>query len=268
MAIDQFIDSRDLNIKDLVVTEPARKPELPFDPRKDISNDKWGKAKKLLQESKIATRVNTPTYGERLSSMYILFPERKDELEVPVFEEMKYGPNFIFAEHIKLFYPNLVTEDVIESNNSGYNFQKMKKIIEDHKDDESYWLSFGGHFIWSSFILYPEKFGEIKAIPGLAETLQKTASTRKNRTDLDGFAEHKLYVKLLDKDPGLSDEEWKAMLGRFHTDPSYRIDLGARMKMLTADKIEMTDKGLKLTMPDSGSQIKEYVKPVPNIRKF
>jgi hypothetical protein len=265
MSIDQFTDR--INIKELTLTEPAKKPELHFDPAREISSEEWENAKKMLWESRVATNVQTPPFGKRLASMLILFPERKGELDVPPFDEME-GINSVFAEDMKLFYPDKITEEVVERKNSGYNFQKIKKIIGDNKDDESYWLTYGGSFLWDSFILYPERFGEIKALPDLADTLQKAAETRKRRIDVQGFAEYKLYVKLLGRDPEVSDEEWKMMLRRFRPQPSYCIDLGANLKMLEAREIKMSPQGLQVIMPEDENQLVDVSPAVPERRKF
>jgi hypothetical protein len=258
MAIDQFTDEGTINIKDLTVEipSPTLRPRFVFE--RDISDQIWKNSVWNFLRNK--DTMDWTEYTETAADMVILFPDRKNELNLvsmdTLIEDLDYELPSYLAELCILYpehYTSLKKEHAIP-------FEKLKENIS---FDDS------GLDIWAAFILYPEKWGEIQELPGISDKWRYKAEEMREEGKWDYFAQHKAIEKLLDNtDLKIANEEWDKFLEILHNTESYvDVEFAKNLKILAAKEIKMTPEGLKITM--LGSELtQEPVPKMPEGRKF
>jgi hypothetical protein len=271
MAIDQFTD--ELNIKELFIPEPMQKPELLFVPARDIPPEKWEKLKgdvngRIANEKGelVPAYLKNIFFDDHLANALILFPERKNELEIPTFDQMLSDEYSLTSEYMKIIFPSISVED-INSRINGSTFDAWKNELLSERGNVVHWLNIGEAPVFGSFILYPDRFDELREISGLSETFEAVARNYKERSNWGGFAEFKLAIKLLGESPQISESDWEEMRKTIGDEDSFGWDLAAAMKMLEAQEIKMTSTGLRVIMP-GGDNLSQDANPVPESRKF
>ncbi len=266
MSIDQLTENP-INIKELTVPEPGKKKELLFDPVKEVAGEIWEQAKSELQKEWSASR--DIIFGELASSMLILFPERRQEVLTGEMGPLYEAPMIISATNLKIMYPSEPL-DGRHIENDRLPFESIKAVAEENKDNVLYWSGNSGIQLWDAFVLYPDKFQELRSIDGLAETMNKAAESEKQEPYWNDFLDFKLMAKLLGKDTRVTDEEWDSVKGYFHLNPSVevKIQMAARAKLLLAKDIRMTPEGIQVTPPDVKENLSNDLGPVPERRRF
>ncbi len=259
MSIDTMNDG--INIKDLVITEPVKKPGLPFEPDRDIAPDTW---KEWVEGFDRDVREFSDTdFYTTAAFMTILFPDRKSDLNLPSYEYTIENLGGMLDTHladVKILYPEEFTDSEL---GEPLQLEELKTRVA----NTGFALN-----IWGAFILYPDKWSEIQAIPGISETWRGKANLSKTGGNWYEFSVNKVAQKLLDPERTMiSPDEWKGMLDFLQAseDGDYNAsELAARMKILAAKEVKMTNKGLKVIMPGSENQLLDETQPVPEVRKF
>jgi hypothetical protein len=262
-----------LNIKDFMIKDFPKTPELPFVPERDIPPGKWEKLKGDVNARKTNEKGEiVPTYAkniffdDHLANALILFPERKNELEIPTFDQMLSDEYSLTSEYMKIIYPSISVEN-INSRVKGSTFDAWKNELLSERGNVVHWLNIGEAPVFGSFILYPDRFDELREISGLSETFETVARKYKERRNWGGFAEFKLAIKLLGEDPQISDTDWNNMRESIGNENAFGWDLAAAMKMLEAKEIKMTPKGLQVIMSGQENEFMGDNAP-PEVRKF
>ncbi len=134
------IQSPEVNIKDLILDEPARKKEWVFDPLSDITAEEWIEIKKNFKISPDDTNLV--------------------DLEI--------------AANLKLLNPSLLSEFYAQGD---IYFDNIKQRIEKTSDTQ---LSFGLLLGWlqSAKILFPERFGEIEVRDEIISQMESQISNK------------------------------------------------------------------------------------------
>ncbi len=255
MSIDTTSDSR-LNIKDLATNEPVKTTILYFDPERDISGTTWeGWVNDF--NSRVKFEV-TPSLIETAMYMNILFPDKRNALNIPSIIDLANvtpigSPEIQYAQ-MRVLYPDSYEST---SKNELESFEDYKKHIEKGELSDK--------AVWAAFVLYPERWSEIQGIPGLAESWRNEAEEVKNEGLLGFFAQYKVIEKILDpKKTVINQDEWEGMKNYLELakDDLTGTAMAARMKILAADKIEMTERGLDISIL---KPVGELVGPKPQM---
>lgn len=270
--IDTLSDG--INIKELAVAEPVRKPDLPFVPERDIPPGKWEDLKRQVNMSKtnekgelVPVHDANFLFDNYLASGLILFPEKKEELEIPPAEHVLSVNASLSAEFMKIIFPSIPVED-LKLRMKVSSFDDYKNALISERGNVNYWLNMGESPVFGVAILYPERFGELKEIPGLVETFEEAARDYRENRDWGGFAEFKFAIKLLGRDPEITETDWKSMREFVGNPTSFDWDHAATMKMLEAKEVKMTPQGLQVIMPENENQLADVGEPLPERRKF
>jgi hypothetical protein len=267
MAIDSF-STDELNIKDMVIRAPETSTLIHFVPERDITTFQWECGKiELASRSKPENRVN---YGELASSMLILFPERREELQLLPFEELKEDLGLphtrgLSVDELRILYPENVTRELIRTYN-GRSFGAYEHLI---RNTTQFWKEKSGYAIFEAFVAFPEKFETLK--PNANKHIFSEAAQYYNDLgDWYNFASLKLAMKLLGMDPEVTSDEWNGMkTGLEKSSNQMRfMSLAAHMKMLAAKEIKMSPQGLQVIMPEDENQLVDVSPAVPERRKF
>jgi hypothetical protein len=246
-----------INIKELALNEPGKRPVLPFDPERDVRDIDW---QNWVADLKSLTEGGKPTNGREMAMyMTILFPNRKKDLNLPTIDSFLVDTPPQLISEIRVLFPDqyeLVTKKHVEP---------FENFINRVKDFET------TSIIWDAFILYPERWEEIQEIPNLIERVRVREIIMKNQEFWHEFAIFKLNERLLDPyGAEIDNDDWKEMKNYHeeHINDFTAPDLAARMKLLSAEKIEMTDKGLVITMPGQKNVFENKGRELPERRKF
>ncbi len=265
--------SERINVQSLVISEPKQRiGELPFDPERDITPEHreiW----ENRQLDKLATNEFIDNiYWRNFTSLLILFPNSREKLVTMPFEEMAttYKESISIGQ-LRIIYPDKMTESFIK--NSGRKFEDYKRSLEERCGKFLNNVIVGDfNFVdevFETFLLFPERHTELRAMEIIGETL----SVLGKRFGYSRYfhSEIKLVSKLLKPhDTTVTDPEWeimKSLLASDHVNSGWYMPNAARMKMLTAQEIKVTSKGLRLVMPGDGPMLKEEI-PRPILRKF
>ncbi len=277
MSIDTDSDLR-INIKDIVVTEPQRRIEGPFDPARLLTQKEWRIADKLLSDLQADEEfaTNPSLFTEAFSTLSIINPEmyKKENLSKEVNAHIQacllepdrfphaYSPNVF-----DLLMLDSDSKKMLRSNREKYN---AAEATADHEGlirivfpelsvlpDEEVLALFrntilpkipemrqeGGweyaRFLASARYLYPDQFDELVKI---------------SSDDWKGFYDH---FKEINSDLESADDENKSTI--LMSVAFYRI--------LAAEKVRVTENGLELDFPTSSPEFTSG-NSVPEVRKF
>ena len=270
-----------INIKDLTLEEPEKKKsELPFDPERDITEEDW----KRVRESLLSIRQEEHpefTYPELVKSVKILFPERVSEFNfdddflwrrTKLWSQRHGLPSLLdYVFEIKLAFPERISELNLDK------LQEINKHIEVYRQRND-WAMFASAAMKMK-ILFPERIAELHldetAWVGMKEELEQLRTP-----DLWGyFAKRAMAMKILypekSSELNLDSHAWEGMKqdlekcrAQEHKTWWHISEQAIAMKILVAEEIKITDKGLEIIMPKEKPVFKEEVPSMPQRRKF
>lgn len=257
MAIDNLAENRNVNIKDLTVSEASKK--APFVPERDITPEMWGKWTDYANSEFEKTLIGDVREGIKIAGfMTILFPQRKKDLHLPTVTktvEALQSDSIPDASSMQILYPAFrpVFAHLLPE------FQTQERLVQS---------AILPDYVWDTFILFPEKWDQILNKPKLAEHWKRDAAIHKENNGWVNFAESKLAEKLLGGNTAITDDEWREMLQHVQRGASpVAAPLAGMMKLLSAEKIEMTEKGLEIELPKPESTFVSR-NSMPEGRKF
>lgn len=256
------------------------KEEIMFDPEKEITEEEWGKMKDVLEKDRKEGKWQN--FSIQARSMKILFPEKTKELnlnqdawqgmeneaveQLKAFEEHKWW----FASHraadMKILFPEKTPKFMDEDS-----FQGMKDELERSRKEHRW--SFFSKLAANMKILFPERVGEFgisendwqemkHTLEYLRKTTKEEALRRKDywelpekqvwRGDLTRqAASMKILFPKRVGELNLDKATWQRMqkeleqLREFGQWDDFTPD-ASRMKILTAEKVEVDESGLKV----------------------
>jgi hypothetical protein len=259
------IESGIINIKELGVNELVRKP-YEFNAEKFIP-------KSLFEKYKNVTTWPAPTdkiemFNRMAVELTILYPQKRNELNLPedindfLIERTLYAK----LHDLKVLYPEIMDErhrDLFPGRITYFAYKEMisRRIARNTN-------------IWECFMIYPEQVHDLASIRGIIDELQHDIHKSKEKNAWGQFLLDAPALKLLqpDKKISLSNYDWRQieeLLLFMRSSDRLEEQLpfyAARAKIIAADNIEMTSKGLVLTLPQGGF-INES-KQIPIRRRF
>ncbi len=269
-----------INIKDLILDQPRSESDLPFDPKKEISEEDIARL-----ELKIKTYQQGRSWwkaAEMLVSMQMLFSERNQEAflsaeqmagQTRLYERLtKIGAYYTLiapAADFKLLFPDQFGSLNVTSMEADAMYRSLGGYYSNKE-----WSNYAS-LATSLLILFPD----LKAKLRLDDNLWRGVNEDLEH-NLDAepyfYAEKCKNLKILYPDKGLAipPEAWDRMeqrlqLYRDSTDPEalrYFANLASWMKILTTKEVKITDRGLELVMPEP--HVDSTSQAVPETRRF
>jgi hypothetical protein len=265
-----------INIKEFSFSEPMKKFEAPFDPMRDVSMENWQETKKSIIEN-----WNTSAFEGFIllaARAVVLFPERRHEIDLHATsaDDLLILPTMVQGlenevqgvANVKLLFPNdFLNREYMPRLKSIDNI--IRHSAPSILDPESIKGEALSNLIFNTYILYPERIHELKS-----DELKAFFDKSSKRPPPDGtfalgsYAMDLVNQKLLypENSADISDETWEMMKNALRS--TWNSRLAVNMKLLAAEKIEMTDKGLVITMPGQKNVFENKGRELPERRKF
>jgi hypothetical protein len=241
-------ETEKLNIKDLAFGNPV-KDRYVFNPSEIIPHDKYEKYRELIPFPDVKELIRH--YAIDLTNLIILFPEKRKELISSKSIEDFFIENNLIAEvsDMRIHYPDKV-DDLFIAKHHPYTFEEHKEFTEDECSESRH--------IWDSFMLFPQRMNEIVSIKELGKKIENQMNESRSKKTWHSFLEHASDLKLMHPlwKVDLSSQEWNEIdseLLKVREDNGVNSALvyyASRAKIIASDNIEMTDKGLVITMPE------------------
>ena len=263
-----------INIHDLTVEEPE-KQGIVFDLEREISKEDWEMIKDQLMEYK-KTR-QWAAFDNTAAHMKILDPSIELGLDEHILAESKeslkgfqgFGDkNWDYftaqASDIKILYPEA------DLNLDEAAWQEMRAVLENDRVEKRLW-----HLplqMMRMKILDPS--ADISLNTEDRNMLLQELKTYKSFDNAVEFAATASATKAVDSkvDVGLDQKTWNQIKDLVETNKNKKdwngvLILTMFMKFLVSEKVEITDKGVEITMPEKKLADTE-VPLVPEQRKF
>ena len=273
-----------INIKDLTIEEPERKKGLLFDAEKEITDEDWEELKNTF--SGMREREGSLNLMNHAMAMKILSSERVKELRFG--EEDWTNSKFLYEIHrargshtesfdslaiaMRVVFPERASELRLDET----LWESYKRTIEQYKLEEN-WLSFHALAVRAK-ILFPKKFGEEITLDRKSlEELKKAFIWYREDNNWDSFIRRTFQAKILYPESleefNIDDATWKNMKKKLQESRKgkYWIDFAEYamfLKLLAAEEIKITNKGLEVIMQKEEAEFKEETPPMPQTRKF
>ncbi len=265
-----------LNIYELVIEEPEKEKqsELPFDVERDITDEEWDRFKADMDQLR---KSNEWSYlGQKLAHLKILDPQRLPLLEENLFSGMQEkrnhyskssfgGGDFLSVScKLKSLFPER------NLNFSPVEMEKMKYSVETNLANEN----------WGNYALEFSVFKVVSPDNGLK---YDSRAMEENEKQLESFRKEKDWwnfcylganIRIIDPshDFKLDKADWEDMLQFRNSTTGQHIDNlfahFANMQVLAAEKVEVTDNGLELTMSKPKQKLDTGVPPLPETKNF
>ena len=270
-------ENRPINIKRLVIESPEPRAELPFDSERDITEEDW----KMMQTELDKARRD----GEHLRYITQAFPMKllDPRLHITLSEEniseiREYPEQAKWAEFVYYFSQAKIIDPSLPMSIDDYD--------DEYIGDYNTWAAIedalaGEKNMVSSFIPLANAIRIIDtsvSIPIGEEMLQdckKTLAQYREEQIWTVFSAFAANLRLLcpSFDLKLSKEDWKGMHEELDVVRRKNLSIifaehAANMSILAAEKVEITDQGIQLTMPKRKQDLKTQIPPIPEPKKF
>lgn len=259
-----------INIHDLTIEESESTASLPFNPEADIGKSDFEKIKKSFNEY-LSADVNVHYLHddqpllEVASGLKILLPEKMQEFDLEkVWDRIKYSCQDnqsapFFLKQVLTAAKILFPERIGELTWTNKDWQEIIRLLGRYKSDALESNGSRGVIDFISIaadlrIFLPEKADELRNedIAKMAEEKFKERSYKNyNLIGAEYISKFKILFPERMENLGLGKEFWKKMKSDLHEESYGRwvAKRGAALKIIAAEKVEITDNGLELTMP-------------------
>ena len=263
-----------INIHELTIEEPEKPSELPFDPERDITEEDWKGMRQALEASRknvgdffpqaMAIKLLNPREKIDVDEEYVHLAKRKLKRDLENLKDFSFLEN---ASSVKMFDPQ------VRRYFSKKSWQEIIEYIKAWKNSKN----------WSVFLDYAKS---IKIIDPSAE-INFDVSEEDNNDMLDWLKEQKTpdgwkdftvnaaNMRIFDPklELGLDKEAWQAMKAQlevYQRDHNWKrfSDMAMKMKILAAEELKVTDKGLEITMRKKKASLSSLVPPLPETKQF
>jgi len=266
-----------INIKNLAIEQPQRKEDY-FDAKKEVSNEDWDSMKKVLEYYYESNHDSD--FFEIAEDMKIIFPERESELNLDdvMWNEMARGlrntGGYSIVRKARVLFPERLKS--VYSLDDG-DWGEIKHWCLEF--DELYSGNFEDFIkkVRFAFYLFPERIMELDLENTMWDDAKKIIEEYRTK-DIEKFVYYLAQAKLIFpnkvKRSTVEPEIWS--LGREKLQ-NHRLGnkwksfaaLAATMKILAAEQIQITDKGLEVLMPKSKKDFKtKTTESLPQTKKF
>ena len=273
-----------INIHDLTIEEPEKESELLFDVERDITEQEWQKMKKELADRK---RGSLHTFLEEAMKMKIIFPERADELtlddeiwnmakKLPKSTEDKGSFAAILME-LKVLFPERMEEIELDNRKLESMGKELNRLKENIIFTQNYSASTFFAFATRMKVVFPEEFDKLKLLDPIEDITQSMKGYLKEKRQLKDWQTFLpaavnfkiLYPENVDE-LNLDTVFWKEIKSEMHKTHrrGWEIsDFASALKILAAEEVGVTDKGLEVNMRKSDSAEPQSIE-LPEQRKF
>ncbi|MFH2104872.1 MAG: hypothetical protein ABII72_01410 [Parcubacteria group bacterium] len=278
----------EVRLQDLSLEMPEAKKELRFDPEKEISEEEWVNMKRKfeLHCSMIHTASTVDFAAATASDLSYVLPSRKDELHL---EEHREAMIEASKEYVNVDNKNWY--------NGAWLLSNLVNLFPDHREKilgEEYWENIKNEMdksveiakdrpqVWSNVaklatqlsILYPDRRRELQ-VENYQNIILKSyknscAGDWKEALEMAEyyctlFPDHKADLNLEQKMPRMK-ELYK--LAVEENSWSQAASTAYSLTVLSAEKVEITDQGLQLTMPGEKENFQQETPPRPERKEF
>jgi len=273
-----------INIHELTVEEPKKQEGLPFDSDTEITEMEWREMKDQLQYYQ--DNFEDANFRSLAMALKILDPKIDFGINQDVWfsrlkrklEELKQSGVtnwWDFAKQaavIKILSPSFTLDQS--------DLQGLKTELEDRKkrEREKAGTTRFAEYVVALKILDPKIDLDLnqldwKRMKDSLEQHRKGASEGES-IHWSSFARQAMYMKIIDTniDLHLDIASWKGM--RDWANDAKKSQQGPfpwralEMKILAAERVEVTDEGLIITMPKRKESIKPEIPPIPEAKQF
>jgi hypothetical protein len=267
-----------------MLEEPAPEAELPFDVERDITPEDWKRIEPFLAESR--EKGEWGFFAWRASAMKLLFPKRVEELGLDneawagtkkQLEQYRYSDDmtgrsvfYHLAANMKVLFPERTDELKLDEE----TWENMRSDLRSNLEKPLTW-SLEYHHLYYMALLFPEKMNELLndkvrnvAVESFKEDLKRGLVLMVER----GAQLRVILGELTSQQLGFGPEEWREMTdsledSRIGKPVSFLFD-ATHMKILAAEKVEVTDKGLEINMRRKKDSLTTAAAEMPEQRNF
>ena len=281
-----------INIHELTIEEPEKPSELPFDPVQKITEEDWTTMEELLEHYKESynerrmfgnekKRVYGWDFSNQAKNMRILDPTKDLYLEEDAREcmsgELKerrsnkdWAAFSVQAANMKIIDP---TQD-LGLNQTAWN--GMKKQLEEYRlrDQAHQWKNFSAQAMRMK-ILDPNQ--DLNLDQSAWQHMTDELEYYRTGGYWDSFAYQAMIMKVIDQkyDLKLDQATWQGMRGELEAlrqeneteEWKKFISLATEMKILAAEEVKVTDRGLEIKMRKD-KPLTSSVPPLPETKQF
>jgi len=265
-----------INIHELTVEEPEKPSELPFDPERDITEEDWGNMKNSLRKQSVDIAYhalnleiitpgvvrelalnnvdwqrmkvkldlvreakNPSAFAEEATAMKILFPERSNELNLD--EEIwtmlndhlnkvyRKGNHWYDFSHLAVEMLILFPHRAVELNLNKEAWKGIHgELLRCVPDGDSFYIS-----AKNMKLLFPSNMNELVLDKKIWDALKRGLKDRKKWGDWAGFSSRVMA-----------------------------------MKILAAEEVKITEKGIEINMHVHKEGITTEIPPTPETKQF
>ncbi len=273
MSIDTL--SGELNIKDMIITEPKKSVELPFNPEKEIFPEEWPSMLETVNESWIGT-VDAESFWIFGKSIAMAFPKRFAFQDSPRWLEMtkqSFSQRIAEAKWSELTHIASAAQLIFPEKKGEF-------------DVSAYWDELRSTAKpLDLLVLFPTKRDEIATnevlveITGAIDNIKNKQSIHKGISLSNRFIELRLLFPNEFAKRGISHDEWDIMkmelqqlredevAGRNDWIWDDATQLICDMTVLSAETAAISDNGYQLVMSKSATSLDQNPL-IPEVRKF
>jgi len=264
-----------INIKDLTIEEPESQDGLPFDPERDITAENW----KLLENNLEKCRENKDwgnfaCYG---MEMKILNPSFDLKVDDTTWQEIhdyykKHRDIYFSSYHLVMAMKVLNPSFSIDHNDlwwkavkSDLQFQKNDK----HGFDNFCFRAMAVKILDPSFDVEVNQKDWEKMEKRVKEIEEIGGESRIDVAAAMKILDSNTELNISEKAWGQMQQTLKKFLEREVVSPSYTggfSRIAMELKLIAAQKVRVTDKGLEITMPQKLGEHEDY--QLPEKRNF
>lgn len=272
--------SERINIHELTVDEPERQSELLFDPERDLTKEDWQMIKDDLEKSR---RVEDwASFLSTAVHIKILNPQFDLGIDQKAWEGMRnmlnaWKENATFENRWEVFLSRSadmkILDPTLDLNLDQADWQRIRDILKKT-------------VIWD---IFSRRAVEVRLLDhdydlNLDQNdwrdIQDTLKKYRRDKNWGYFCSHAANVKILDSkiDLGLDKEAWQGMRDKLewyrerckNGNESLGVfsDHAREMKILAAEEVKVTDKGLEINMRKDKKDTLSDVLPMPEAKQF
>lgn len=269
-----------VNIKDLTIEEPEKSQELTFDPEKEITKEDWKMMKKELDKER--ELGNWARFLSVVRCMKILNPNYdfiidKDTREGIYKELESYRKKSEWVIVTEMAMNMKMLDPTVTLNLDEFTQERMQK--DAFKEHNKVWTDYIDQLM--ALKVFDQKLEVHLGTEGL-EKMDLNLNVSKAKEQWEEFAELAAAEKVINMSLNVevSPTEWQNMKnilenyrekhrekGEFYEKAF--TNMASWMKILAAEKVEVTNDGLEITMPKKvKSEPKSEPLPFPEKRNF
>jgi hypothetical protein len=287
------LDSMDrMNITDLTLHSPELHSESGFDINEFITPENWAKMKAELKDFR--DEGDLSGFIRLASGMKLAFPERAEELDefktyaaanfhIPRFVALPDERLMLDWQRLELLYPGAFVPDLRETREDLVN-RHIRKVINGARNvlDNREVLD----ILVRIKLLFPDQYDN--------RELRKHFTTElwhKTAANLEAYRQQQRWMIFAETAANaaivfpthewhslVTPEDWREMEKRLvefkervtlsAQEQSDFISMAGQMRLLTAEKVDITDGKLDVVYPSQSAKIREEQDPFPNERVF